>query len=512
MKSLFRPLRRSLFLKVFTFSSITAIALIFSIGSNLFTRISNGIIEEKINSSIAEGSAAIQYANYRFIIGSVTNSATPQQLAEEVIKSTNVSAQESGRETILFSVSGNSEQGIPAALSSNYLEPLSVPNSLRNEVRIHEDVKWEQGTLKYSNGEQIEGIFIGQKIDVPRVGEYEIYVAFGFQAQRKSIDLIRNAMWGTGLLLITLLMMMATFVLRSIIRRVRAAAEIAEKLTSGELQQKMEEKGEDELARLGTAFNEMASTLASQITRLENLSKIQQRFVSDVSHELRTPLTTIRMAADVIHNARGEFDPNVSRSAELLLSQINRFEALLADLLEVSRFDANVSSVAMAKVDICEVVRKVGDELSHLAIEKGCPLQLHIPTDPVVIDGDQLRLERILRNLITNAIDHAEQMPIDISVVGNESDVSIGVRDYGVGLTAAQLSRVFDRFWRADPSRSRIRGGTGLGLAIAKDDAALHGGVIKVWGEMGKGSNFVLSIPRAYGAQLTSTPLSEIPS
>ena len=512
MHLLFGPLRRSLFLRVFVISSITAIAVISSIGSNLYSRLSDGIIEEKINSSIAEGSAAIQYANYRFIIGSVTNSTSPLKLAEEVVQSTNITAQESGRETILFSVNGKVEQGIPAEMSSNDLEPLSVPNSLRNDVRTHDGIKWSRGTLTYLNGEQIEGIFIGQTIDIPRVGQYEIYVAYGFQAQSKTIDLIRNAMWGAGLLLIIILMMMATFVLRSIIRRVRAAAEIAEKLTSGELQQRMEEKGEDELARLGTAFNEMASTLASQITRLENLSKVQQRFVSDVSHELRTPLTTIRMAADVIHNARAEFDPNVARSAELLLSQIDRFEALLADLLEVSRFDANVASVTMKEVDVSEIVRKVSDELANLAAEKGSPIRLQLPTEAITIDGDQPRLERILRNLITNAIDHAEQLPIDISVASNESDVSVSVRDYGVGLTEQQMSQVFDRFWRADPSRSRLRGGTGLGLAIAKDDAALHGGIIKVWGEIGKGSNFVLSIPRVHGAQLSSTPLSEIPN
>jgi two-component system sensor histidine kinase MtrB len=218
------------------------------------------------------------------------------------------------------------------------------------------------------------------------------------------------------------------------------------------------------------------------------------------------------MAADVIHSARADFDPKVARSAELLLSQIDRFEALLADLLELSRFDANVSSVTLTEVDISEIVRKVSDELSPLAAERGSPIRLQIPTEKISSDGDQRRLERILRNLITNAIDHAEQMPIDVTVASNESDVSVSVRDYGVGLSEQQISRVFDRFWRADPSRSRLRGGTGLGLAIAKDDALLHGGIIKVWGEIGKGSNFVLSIPRVHGAQLSSTPLSEIPN
>ena len=108
--------------------------------------------------------------------------------------------------------------------------------------------------------------------------------------------------------------------------------------------------GEDEVARLGQAFNEMADTLEQQISRLENLSRLQQRFVSDVSHELRTPLTTIRMASDVIHSAKDGFDPNISRSAELLVSQIDRFENLLSDLLEVSRFDAQVATLSLDPV------------------------------------------------------------------------------------------------------------------------------------------------------------------
>ena len=154
-----------------------------------------------------------------------------------------------------------------------------------------------------------------------------------------------------------------------------------------------------------------------------NLSKVQQRFVSDVSHELRTPLTTIRMAADVIHNSRNQFDPVVSRSAELLQSQIERFEALLADLLEVSRLDAKVATVSMAKVDIVSLVRRCIEELSSVAQEKGAEVRLHSLESAIVIDGDTLRLERILRNLLTNAIDHAEAKPVDVMVLANESEI-----------------------------------------------------------------------------------------
>ena len=208
--------------------------------------------------------------------------------------------------------------------------------------------------------------------------------------------------------MVILILLMSLIVLRRVIKPVQAAAEIAERLTSGELNKRMEVKGEDEIARLGTAFNEMATTLSNQIARLENLSRIQQRFVSDVSHELRTPLTTIRMAADVLHSSRSEFDPAVARSAELLTAQIERFEALLSDLLEVSRFDAKVATANHAKVDIVAITRRCVEDLSHPAVERNSPIRLITSEDQVVIDGDQLRLERILRNLLTNAIDHGE--------------------------------------------------------------------------------------------------------
>jgi two-component system sensor histidine kinase MtrB len=273
----------------------------------------------------------------------------------------------------------------------------------------------------------------------------------------------------------------------------------------------MEVKGEDEIARLGQAFNEMADTLEQQISRLENLSRLQQRFVSDVSHELRTPLTTIRMASDVIYSARNSFDPIISRSAELLVSQIERFEHLLADLLEVSRFDAQVAALSLDKVDVNSLVRRCADDLLLSSNDKETQLMISAPDEPVVIDGDPRRLERIMRNLLANAIDHAEGKPIHVTVAENPTEVAVGVRDYGVGLTEQQIERVFDRFWRADPSRSRERGGTGLGLAIAKEDAQLHGGEIRVWGKLGEGSNFVLTLPKVNGQRIAEFPIEAAP-
>ncbi len=504
--------RRSLFLKVFTLSSVISIALIYFLGSNLYTRIADGIFEEKIAASITEGDSAIQNANYRFIIASLNRSTDIASLVAELVNSSDVSAKDSGREIAFFNSRDKEIRNIPAVTTSNFLEPASISDQLRSKVQKDDAIHWERTQLKYINGEILNGLVVGERISIPGVGNYEMYVLFGFDSQQRTVDLIGRSMWGTGILLIVLIMMVASIVLRQVIKPVKQAAEVAEQLTSGDLMQRMEVKGQDEIARLGTAFNEMADTLEQQITRLENLSRVQQRFVSDVSHELRTPLTTIRMASDVIFSARESFDPVIARSAELLLSQIERFENLLADLLEVSRFDAEVASLSLDKVDMSALVRRCADDLGLSSKESDTQFTFDFPDSNIIIDGDPRRIERIMRNLLANAIDHSEGKPIELTLRVNESAVSVSVRDYGVGLTPQHIERVFDRFWRADPSRSRIRGGTGLGLSIAREDAELHGGGIKVWGEIGRGSNFVLTLPRVYGETIAVPAISEIPT
>ena len=503
--------RRSLFLKVFTLSSVISIALIYFLGSNLYTRIADGIFEEKIAASITEGDSAIQNANYRFIIASLNRSTDIASLVAELVNSSDVSAKDSGREIAFFNSKDKEIRNIPAVTTSNFLEPASISDQLRSKVQKDDAIHWERTQLKYINGEILNGLVVGERISIPGVGNYEMYVLFGFDSQQRTVDLIGRSMWGTGILLIVLIMMVASIVLRQVIKPVKQAAEVAEQLTSGDLMQRMEVKGQDEIARLGTAFNEMADTLEQQITRLENLSRVQQRFVSDVSHELRTPLTTIRMASDVIFSARESFDPVIARSAELLLSQIERFENLLADLLEVSRFDAEVASLSLDKVDMNALVRRCADDLGPSSKESDTQFSFDFPDSNIIIDGDPRRIERIMRNLLANAIDHSEGKPIELTLRVNESAVSVSVRDYGVGLTPQHIERVFDRFWRADPSRSRIRGGTGLGLSIAREDAELHGGGIKVWGEIGRGSNFVLTLPRVHGVGIVEPAISEKP-
>jgi len=268
---------------------------------------------------------------------------------------------------------------------------------------------------------------------------------------------------------------------------------------------------QDEIATLGTAFNEMAESLEKQIARLENLSRVQQRFVSDVSHELRTPLTTLRMASEVINASRDGFDPVVARSTELLVAQLDRFERLLEDLLEVSRFDAEVAVIEAVDFDIVLLANRCAEDLGLVAKEKSTDLRIYSIAESITVKADIRRVERILRNLFSNAIDHAEEKPVAITIVASEHDVAVGVRDHGIGLDENALTRVFDRFWRADPSRARTRGGTGLGLSIALEDARLHNGELEAWGRPGKGAHFVLTLPRQTRQGIESRLIKLIP-
>jgi two-component system sensor histidine kinase MtrB len=226
-----------------------------------------------------------------------------------------------------------------------------------------------------------------------------------------------------------------------------------------------------------------------------------------VSHELRTPLTTIRMAAELLFAERDDFPPQLARSTELLRDELDRFEALLADLLEISRYDAGVARLDSDTTDVRIVVQSALEGHRMLAIRHGSALQVRMPEDPVLVDMDARRVERILRNLVSNALDHGEGRPVEITVGYDDAAVAVTVRDHGVGLRPGEAGLVFNRFWRGDPSRSRLTGGTGLGLAISLEDARLHDGWLQAWGERGRGAQFRLTLPRHAGQTLRTSPL-----
>jgi two-component system sensor histidine kinase MtrB len=210
------------------------------------------------------------------------------------------------------------------------------------------------------------------------------------------------------------------------------------------------------------------------------------------------------MAGDMIFMQRDDLPPPLRRSSELLHDQIDRFETLLTDLLEISRFDAGAAVLETETADLRQVVDKVAAAAEPLAESAGSQLSVHQPDVACLAECDPRRIERVLRNLVSNAIEHGEGRPIEVRVASDDEAVAVSVRDHGRGLDEKDLSHVFDRFWRADPSRARTIGGTGLGLSIALEDTRLHGGRLAVWGRPGEGALFRLTLPRVAGQPLTA--------
>ena len=342
-------------------------------------------------------------------------------------------------------------------------------------------------------------------------GHVELYYLVPLTNEDRAANQIRTTVLATGLALVILLGVVAALVTRMVVSPVRVAARTAQRLSAGLLDQRMKVEGEDDLALLAASFNQMAANLQRQIVRLEEMSRLQRRFTSDVSHELRTPLTTVRMAADLIFAERDGFDPAVARSAELLHAELDRFENLLTDLLEISRFDAGFAALDAEHADLVPIVERVVERLSGLAERAGVTIELRLPDTPVIAEVDPRRVERVLRNLIGNAVEHGEGKPVRVTLATDEAAIAVTVRDHGVGLRPGEDRLVFNRFWRADPSRARQTGGTGLGLSISVEDARLHGGWLEAWGVPGDGAQFRLTLPVRAGDRLVAAPLPLIP-
>ena len=362
---------------------------------------------------------------------------------------------------------------------------------------------YEPTTLVYNSGNSVPALAVG----VPLGGFYQLYYVFPFTQQQATLLLVQRVLVGVALAVIVLLAAIASLVTRWVVLPVRHAAAAAQRVSAGHLGERMQVHGVDDLAALATSFNEMAASLQGKLRELEDLSNVQRQFVSDVSHELRTPLSTIKMAADLLFEARAELDAAAGRSVELLQSQLDRFESLLIDLLEISRFDAGAATLDAELVDVCDLVRRSADDAQQLAERRGSRIEFRLPATGCFAEADRRRVERILRNILVNAVEHGEGKEVVVTTAMDSDAVAVSVRDYGVGLRPGEEQKVFDRFWRADPARARTTGGSGLGLAISLEDARLHGGWLQAWGERGKGSVFRLTLPRVAGQELAGSPL-----
>ncbi|MEU6539298.1 MtrAB system histidine kinase MtrB [Streptomyces sp. NPDC047000] len=512
--------RRNIQLRVVATTLLMSLGVVLLLGFVVIGQVRNGLLDAKVKASQSQATGGFGVARQKADeaaagTGENTTASDGSRPSQNVIQwmSDLVESLSSGGQgafDVVTLPAGEDSGGGRGPRASGGVDPnVSVPENLRERVDRNTVAAQSYTRIVYKDQvqESQPALVIGKQVNDPNGDPYQLYYLFPLTQEEKSLSLVKTTLATAGLFVVVLLGAIAWLVVRQVVTPVRMAAGIAERLSAGRLQERMKVTGEDDIARLGEAFNKMAQNLQLKIQQLEDLSRMQRRFVSDVSHELRTPLTTVRMAADVIHEAREDFDPVTARSAELLADQLDRFESLLADLLEISRFDAGAAALEAEPIDLREVVRRVVSGAEPLAERKGSRVRITGDQQPVVAEADARRVERVLRNLVVNAVEHGEGRDVVVRLATAGGAVAVAVRDYGVGLKPGEATRVFSRFWRADPARARTTGGTGLGLSIALEDARLHGGWLQAWGEPGGGSQFRLTLPRTADEPLRGSPI-----
>jgi two-component system sensor histidine kinase SenX3 len=247
--------------------------------------------------------------------------------------------------------------------------------------------------------------------------------------------------------------------------------------------------------------------LAEDQTESRRVEEVRRDFVANVSHELKTPVGALALLAETVEDAAD--DPEaVRRFAGRMRYEASRLTSLVRDLITLSRIQAAEPIPDPAPVNLDAVVAEALDRCRMKAGARGIDL-VETTDSGLVVLGDEDLLVTALRNLIDNAVDYSpEQTRVLVTTKrASEHTAEISVADQGIGIPERDRERIFERFYRVDPARSRATGGTGLGLAIALEDTRLHGGWLQAWGERGKGSVFRLTLPRAVGGQLAGSPL-----
>ncbi|MET0589884.1 MAG: MtrAB system histidine kinase MtrB [Naasia sp.] len=499
-----RVFRRSLELRVIAITVGLSAFAIAGIGTYMGYTIGDGLFEARVQQVEDEAARATTSAQETFDSSTASDDASLSVLQQAVLDDvTAVATSSSG----LYFVAGPETEvnfGLPAVIRGSAQNVVDA--QLRERVVEGAEPQYWQSVTMPGTGDE-PGIVVGSSVTVPGSGVYELYLLFDLSDVQESLSFVQSTMWIGGTFLLLLIAGVAFVVVQFVITPIRVAAETSRKLAAGQLEERIPVRGDDVLATLAQSFNGMADSMQRQITQLAGLSRVQQRFVSDVSHELRTPLTTIRLAGDVLYDRREGFDPTTARTAELLHTQVERFELLLADLLEISRYDAQAVDIDREPVNLVRLAEEAIEDIRSLAERKGSTLTLIAPGGHFDAEMDPRRIRRVTRNLLSNAVEHGEGRPVVVTVDSNATSVAIAVRDHGIGLSRADAARVFDRFWRADPSRQRTTGGTGLGLAISLEDAVLHGGTLDVWSAEGEGSMFRLTLPRRMGSPIGDSPV-----
>jgi len=309
------------------------------------------------------------------------------------------------------------------------------------------------------------------------------------------IGAIFNSLWITGLLATALALLVGFILTRQIIKPIYALKNGANQIASGDLGHRVVTKSRDELGDLAQSFNDMA-------LNLDMAEQSRRRLNTDIAHELRTPLTVIEGTVDGIIDGVFKADPE---HLQTIKEQTTLLARLTSDLRDLSLVESGQLKLELASTDVVELIQRKIFQTEASAREKGIQLEIEIPQEVTEINVDPLRIEQVISNLITNAMQHTPSggsITISVKTVpvdGNEHvqvpSLVISFADTGKGIPSEHLAHIFDRFYRVESSRSRMQGGTGLGLAIVEQMVQAHGGQVWAESELGRGSTFYIALP-----------------
>ena len=500
-------IRHSLSAKLALAITAAALVILLVFGVIVASQLRTSMFETRRDAILADASLRFSSAQSVFSSSTATSPDQVQESARGALASLKASAAGAGATNVALLRA----EGSTASLRINQVEDEQMRGLITPQMReavAGGGAQWQSVAIRASTTDKVSpGILVGTQVQLPRAGAHELYILYSLEADQSQVDVVLRVLALTSLPIILALPIGVFALLHRLLLPVRLTVHAATKAAEGDLDVRVEVHGADEMAALGRAFNAMTSSLQDTITRYDELAKLQQRFVSDVSHELRTPLTTIRMAEEIVWDNRDDLPAHARRSAELLHDQTERMEQMLADLLEISRYDAASALLDAEDPAVRPLVTRVVEGCAELAQRQGVAVIIDAPSRAAA-EIDERRIERVIRNLVVNAIEHADGTDVTITVATSDTDVACRVRDRGVGMTQEVADHVFDRFYRADTARARTTGGTGLGLAIATEDVAIHGGRLQAYGEPGKGASFLMTLPKHPGDEIATWPLT----
>lgn len=351
--------------------------------------------------------------------------------------------------------------------------PDALPGPLVSAV-VHQHVSARQ---RYHKGRAHE-----LAVGIPLPGNNAYFQIFSLSDLANTLGTLRDALIAGSLLSFALSVTLGTWATRRVLRPVREIGHAAAAIAGGRLDARLDAEGDRELAELATGFNQMVDSLQVRIER-------DARFASDVSHELRSPLTTLHSAVEVMRNRRAELPPRSARALDLLSDEVVRFERLVEDLLEISRYDAGVARLDLEPMDVAALTKGLLAEAGQMA-----PIAIRADPDCTIL-ADRRRLEQALRNLIQNAIVHGKG--VSAASVTCESDrTTIAIEDHGPGIPETERLAVFERFARGRAAGQRSSGqGLGLGLALVTEHLQIQGGTVRVEGVEPHGCRFLIDLP-----------------